>query len=67
MFPPRDRPPKFCFSDKYIEGAAKGGGSGLSPTAPFPPEVDSLQNTDFVDTMISNILRDFPFSLNQPL
>jgi hypothetical protein len=32
---------------------------------PHPKRI--LKNTDFVDTMISKVLRDLPFSLNQPL
>jgi hypothetical protein len=31
------------------------------------PENRNLKNTDFVDTMTSNVLRDFPFNRNQPL
>ena len=46
-------------------GATKGGGAaGLQPLPKTPKP--KFKNTDFVDIMIS-ILRDFPFSRNQPL
>jgi hypothetical protein len=41
------------------------GGGGCSPAA--PPTKRNLKNTDFVDTMLSKGLRDFPFSLHEPL
>jgi hypothetical protein len=38
---------------------------GCSPS-PFPHET-KIEETDFVDSVISNILHDWPFSWNQPL
>jgi hypothetical protein len=42
------------------------GGRGCSPVIP-PPLTEKFKNTDFVDTMQSKDLRDFPLSRNQPL
>jgi hypothetical protein len=46
-----------------------GGGGGLQPDSPPTPSPKNrnLKNTDFVDIMISKVLRDFSFSRNQPL
>jgi hypothetical protein len=44
-----------------------GGAAGLQPPAPKTPQNQKLKNTDFVDTMIWNVLCDLPFSRNQPL
>ena len=41
----------------------EGGLPGCCPPSPKR----NLQNTDFVDTTISNALRDLRFGLNQPL
>jgi hypothetical protein len=49
-------------------GAPKGDAAGLH--LPPPPQTlrnRNLKNTDFVYIMISKVLRDFPFSRNQPL
>jgi hypothetical protein len=37
---------------------------GLQPTTPCPKNLQNgnLKNIDFVDIMISKVLRDFPFS-----
>jgi hypothetical protein len=35
--------------------------------AAAPPQKKNLNNTDFVDTILSKFLRDLSFSLNQPL
>jgi hypothetical protein len=40
------------------------GGGGLQPDS--PPQTRNLKNTDLVD-IISSVLRDLPFSQNQPL
>jgi hypothetical protein len=47
-------------------GAPKGGAAGLQPP-PQTPKNQNLKNTDFVDIMIPKVLRDLPFSWNQPL
>jgi hypothetical protein len=38
---------------------------GLQPP-PRPPKTEIKKKTAFVDIMISEVLRDFPFSQNQP-
>jgi hypothetical protein len=48
----------------WIKGASKGS-AGLQPLQ--TPQNPNLKNTDLVDIMISKVLRDFPFSRNQPL
>jgi hypothetical protein len=52
------------------QGRNKGGGTiGLQLT-PLPPPVAenrNLKNTDFVDAVVLQVLRDLPFSRNQPL
>ena len=40
----------------------EGEAAGLQP----PPKAKLKKKTDFVDTMLSKVLRDLPFSLNQP-
>ena len=45
----------------FTRGAPKG---GLQPGS--PPQTRNLKNTDLVD-IISSVLRDLPFSQNQPL
>jgi hypothetical protein len=40
---------------------------GFPAAAPQTTENWNLRNTDFVDLVISEVLRDFPFSRNQPL
>jgi hypothetical protein len=41
------------------------GATGLQPPPPSPDK-RNLKNTDFVDTVISKVLYDLHFSLNQP-
>jgi hypothetical protein len=43
----------------------KEGATGLQP--PQSHQNQNLKNTDFVDIMISKVLRDLSFSKNQPL
>jgi hypothetical protein len=44
------------------------GGGGLPGCSTSKPPINpNLKSTDFVDIMISKVLRDFPFSRNQPL
>jgi hypothetical protein len=44
----------------------RGGGGGLPGCSPpKPPKIK--KKTDFVDIMISKVLREFPVSRNQPL
>jgi len=43
------------------------GGGGLGPVRLHPPPQAEFKNTDFVDTVISKVLRDLRFSLNHPL
>jgi hypothetical protein len=45
-----------------IQGRTQGG-----LQSPKPPKTKLKKKTDIVDTTISNVLRDFPFSQNQPL
>jgi hypothetical protein len=44
-------------------GAPNGGCRAAAPTPPKP----KFKKRDFVDIVISSVLRDFPFSRNQPL
>jgi hypothetical protein len=46
-------------------GAPKKGLPGCSPTQ--TPQIQNLKNKDFVDIMMSKVLRDLPFSRIQPL
>ena len=49
-----------------IEGCTQGG--GCRAVAPLKaPKLKLKKNTDFVDITISKVLRDLPFSRNQPL
>jgi hypothetical protein len=48
-----------------VQGRTQGGGGGAPGYSP-PPKPE-FKNTDFVDIMISKVLRDLPFSRNQPL
>jgi hypothetical protein len=43
------------------------GGKCQAAARTLPPSIEVLKNTDFVDTMISNLLRDFAFSQSQYL
>jgi hypothetical protein len=59
----------WCSSSAIFEskkGAPKGegGATGLQPSNPPKPKLKEIY---FVDIMISKVLRDFPFSRNQPL
>ena len=46
-----------------LKGAPSGGWGVCRATAPNW----NFKNTDFVDTMMLNVLRDLPISQNQPL
>jgi hypothetical protein len=48
----------------FVRGAPTGGCQAAAPPPHKPP---NLKNTYFVDIMISKVLRDLPFSRNQPL
>jgi hypothetical protein len=54
-----DKHPAFRPSGAHPRG---GGATGLQPF-----QNQNLKNTHFVDIMISKVLRDLPFSRNQPL
>jgi hypothetical protein len=49
-----------------VKGAPKGGDAG-GLQLPQTLQYRNLKNTDFVDIMISKVLRDFRFGQNQPL
>jgi hypothetical protein len=51
----------------WTKGAPKGEGGGCQAVAPQTTQNWKLKNTDFVYIMVSEVLRDFPFSRNQPL
>jgi hypothetical protein len=51
-----------CENGMHDTGAHPRGASGLQP-----PPYQHLKNTYFVNMMIQNVLRDLPFSRNQPL
>jgi hypothetical protein len=48
-----------------LQGRTQGG--GCRAAAPQTPQNRNLKNTDFVDIVVSKVLRNFPFSGNQPL
>jgi hypothetical protein len=52
--------------NKSLRRGCGGGGCWAADPAQTPQK-RNLKTTDFVDTMISKVLRDFPFILNQPL
>jgi hypothetical protein len=63
-----------AFNEKFCElfinetrCSPKGGLPGCSPPPPRNRQNRNLENTDFTDIIISGLLRDFPFSRNQPL
>jgi hypothetical protein len=59
--------PELCNLHAGLGAHPKGGG-GLPVCIPHQtPENRNLKNTDFVDIMVSNVLRNLPFSRNQPL
>jgi hypothetical protein len=45
----------------------RGGGCRAAGPPPQIPENLNLKNTDFVDVVISKVLRDLPFRRRQPL
>jgi hypothetical protein len=47
------------------KGASKAEAAGLQP--PKTPQNRNLKNTDFVDIIVSKVLRGLPSSRNQPL
>jgi hypothetical protein len=55
--------PLFCSS---YQGRTQGG-CRAAASAPNPTKPKLKKNIDFVDIAISNVLRDLPFSRNQPL
>ena len=52
----------WCYVTESSRCAPKGEAAGMQP-----PSHIEIKSTDFVDTMISKVLRDLTFSLNQPL
>jgi hypothetical protein len=56
-------------SSIFVQGRSPGGGDNCRVAAPQAPKTEIKKNTHtgFVDIMISNLFRDFPFSRNQPL
>jgi len=54
------------FSIGTPRGAGGGGGGGGAAAAPLPLK-QILKNTDFVDMLISKVLCDLRFNLNQSL
>jgi hypothetical protein len=51
----------------YESSGAHKAGSAAGLQSPQAPRNRNLKNTDFVDIMISEVLRDLPFSQNHPL
>ena len=49
------------------QGSTQAGGGCRAAAPPKTPQNRNLKSTDFVDIIISKVLRDFPFSRNQPL
>jgi hypothetical protein len=54
--------PLFSVFFRFYQARRQRGAAGL-----YSPHITLLKTTDFVDTMITNVLRDLPFSRNQPL
>jgi hypothetical protein len=52
-----------CWSTYKQAGAHQNGGLRSAAS----PKLNIKKNTDFVDMMISNVLRNLPYSQNQPL
>jgi hypothetical protein len=57
---------KHCRQSYYTGGVHPRGEAAAQQLRPPPPNQNS-KNPDFIDTMISKVLRDLSFSLNQPL
>jgi hypothetical protein len=55
-----------CYSNIVGHSGTPRGATGLQPP-PHTPQNRNLKNTDFVDIMISKVLRDLPFSRNQTM
>jgi hypothetical protein len=53
----------------FVQGRTQGRGraAGLQPPPQTPKTEIKKKKTGFVDIMISNLFREFPFSRNQPL
>jgi len=51
----------------YVPGAPPKGGVGCNPAASPPSQSKFKKNTNFVGTVIPNVLRDLPSSRNWPL
>jgi hypothetical protein len=51
----------------FQSGAHPGGGGAVARQPPQTFKTKIYKNTDFVDITVSKVLRDFPFSQNQPL
>ena len=47
------------------QGRTQGGGGCRATAPPKPPKPTFKKNTDFVETMVSKVLRGFPFSRNR--
>jgi hypothetical protein len=50
-----------------LESSKRAPKGGCQAAGPPNPKNWNLKNADFVDVMISEVLRDFPFSRDQPL
>jgi hypothetical protein len=48
---------------QLLTGGRRGASAGLQPTS----QIKTLKNTDFVDTITSNVLRGLPSNRNKPL
>jgi len=58
--------PIFRMFGHWCTLGGRGTGGSQAATSPPPPKAE-FKNTDFVDTMISKVLRDLRFNLNHPL
>jgi hypothetical protein len=54
-------------NDDGSHGRARAQGGSSRATVAQTPQNRNFKNTDFVDTIVSKVLRDLPFSRNQPL
>ena len=50
-----------------MSGAHVGGGRGRLPCFNRSPKIEIQKDTEFVDAIMLNVLRDLAFSRNQPL